>query len=497
MFRKSLNFGEKYIFCIPIILAFFILFININKPFVGFHDFNNVQYGTMAQNYIKEGVWNLKFGQIMGKIHGDFHKNKPFYTSYLPLLPLMVAGSFSFFGMHEWSVRIIPVLFSTFGVLFFFLLVKKLWGGKAAFVASFFYILNPMFIYFGNMADVDVLILPMMILYLTFYLNWIESGKNKYLFFLCSSLFFGGLIGWIIVYLGPLFILHSILIGKFKLKVFIPGLVLLFIVLLQFIHAYILSEGDIFKSAMLGSLKNRLTESNLSFGGQKFTPLSYLKKEISMLQAYFTRTLIMLSLSYVVINFRNKLGLGGITLFCLLILGIAHPLIFSRAIFIHDYQNIYLLPFLSAAGALMVIKIIAFLKKIKITEWVILLLVVALFFIFVTERINFAKALLATNMNKQGFEMAGLLNSLQNYDNEVSIASRRFVSFYGLFTDYYSNYRYGILEEDTLKKEGLAGLKYAIFIDEDIQDQAYYKMLTLQYKFFKTGEWTVIKNEKR
>lgn len=497
MFRKSLNLGEKYIYFIPIILACFVLLININKPFVGFHDFNNVQYGTMAQNYIKEGVWNLKFGQIMGKIHGDFRKSKPFYTSYLPLLPLMVTGSFFLFGMHEWSVRIIPILFSIFGVLFFFLLVKKLWGGKAAFFASIFYIFNPMFIYFGSMAVVDTLILPMMVLSFLFYLNWVESGKNKHLFFLCLGLFFGGLIGWIIAYLGPLFILHSILIGKFKPKVFIPGLVLFFTVFLQFIHAYILSEGDLFKSAMFGSLKDRLIESDLSFGGQKFTLLSYLKKEISMLQAYFTRTLIILSLGFMLTNFRKKLGIGNATLLCLFILGIAHPLIFSRAIFIHDYQNIYILPFLSVTGALMVMKIIVFLQKIKITKWIISLLVVALFLIFVTERISFAKALLVTNMNKQGFEMAGLLNLIQKSDNEVSIVSPRFVSFYGLFADYYSNFRYGILDEDTLKTVGWGNLKYVIMIDEDIKDQAYYKMLTMKYKFFKTGEWTVIKNEKR
>lgn len=108
---------------------------------MGFHDFNNVQYGTMAKNYNQYGIWQLKFGQVMGKIHGNVSDNKSFYTSYLPLLPLMIAGSFSIFGVHEWSERLIPLIFSIVGIVGLFLLCKKLWGPKAAFLASFFYIL--------------------------------------------------------------------------------------------------------------------------------------------------------------------------------------------------------------------------------------------------------------------------------------------------------------------------------------------------------------------
>ena len=73
--------------------------------------------------------------------------------------------------------------------------------------------------------------------------------------------------------------------------------------------------------------------------------------------------------------------------------------------------------------------------------------------IFITERIEFTKALLKSDMNKPGKEMAEILNSLQPKDNEAAIVSPRFASFYQMFTDFYSYHPYAILNEKELKDD--------------------------------------------
>lgn len=491
MFSRAFKKLDKFLVAIPIFLALLVLAININKPFIGQHDFNGVQEGTIARNYLEHGFLNLKFGQITGHI-SDVQNAKGFYTSYLPTLSVLVALSFSIFGIVEWAARIVPAIFSLIGVAFLFFLVERLWNKKAAFFACVFYTLNPMFIYYGNMPVFDIPILAMMIVSIYFYILWIESQKKKDLILLCLSLFLGGLLGWIIDYLGPLFILHAFLIRKLNFKILIPSFVLSFALFLQFLHAHILT-GSLLGGNMFISLKTRLAGAHLSFGGEDFTLYTYIRKEISWFQSYFTRTLLFLSFIYSVYILRLKLNIQKATLLILLILGLAHPIIFSKAVFIHDYQNIYILPFLSISGALGLDLVYGFLLKFKIDKRICFVAIVGVLITFSLERIEFTKALLRSDMDRPGRDMAKIINNLQTKPFEVAIISPRFASFYGLFTDFYSKYQFSIINEDYLKqKDSLVKFKYIIMIDEDIRDFKLYENLKKEFPFKKEKDLTII-----
>lgn len=483
---------SKELFVI-ILAGVLVLSVGINKPFVGIHDFNSAQFGNAAKNYLRYGALNLKFGQVTGHIHGDYKNNKSVYTSYLPTLSLLIALSFSIFGQYEWAERLIPISFSIIGLISLFLITKKLWGGKIAILTSVFFIFNPMFIYFGKMPTPDTLTLAVMLLSFYRYLVWLDTNRTRDLVILCLALFSGGTIAWIILYFGPLMILHSFLVRQFSAKLLIPLVVLFATFLLQILHQFILT-GSIFGAAFI-TLKNRLSEPNLSFGGQDYSLLNYLKREISILQAYFTRTLIILSLvSTAWFLTRLKANIQTATLIFLLLFALGHPVIFSRAVFIHEYHNIYMLPFLSVTGALGIELILKKLKEFGVKKIILDLSLITILLVFITERIDFSKALLGTSMNQDGLFMGQLLNSLQKKADEAVVISPRFNSFYGVFTDFYSKYPYSVTDEEELKMNDNL-YKYIITIDEDILDVKYYKDLTERGRFQRIGDWTVIINE--
>jgi 4-amino-4-deoxy-L-arabinose transferase-like glycosyltransferase len=494
MKNVSMNFRQYLIF-LPLTLAIFFLTIGINKPFIGQHDFNNVQEGNIAKNYLKYGVWDLKFGQVLGQIQGDVKKQTSFYTSYLPGLSLMVAFSYTIFGISEWSQRVVPILLSLLGLVYFYKICQVVWGEKIALVAGLFYSVTPMFIYYGKMAVFDPVILSFIVASYYYFLRWLRYGKSRDLWFCSVAVLMGGLVGWIIGYITILVIFQSVLLRKFSKKIVLPFFVFLITFYLLFLHAYILYKGDLLNSSLLYSFKNRTSGLDLSFGGLNYSLRNYIRLEISVIQAYFTRTLVVLSMFGIALELtaffkdkKTKFNLQNTTLLVLFCLGLAHPILFSKVVFIHDYENMYLLPFFAVVGSLGTFKILQVLNKFKISQlnqFGVIILLVLLVFI---ERWQFTNTLLQTSNNSYGLEMSKVLNKLQKDNNQAVIISPRFNSFHKIFSDYYSKFSYQVLSEEEIPQ--LTNYKYIITIDQDISPKNY-QVLINRYKYERISDITV------
>lgn len=481
---------EKYLFLVPLIAAFLVLSININKPLSGHHDFVPAFNGVIAQNYLKFGVWDLKFGQTSLQ-YDNLSDVKNYYTHYLPTYPLLLALLFYFFGDGEVVVRSLPIFFSLISVLSLFLITQRLWNSKTALLVSFFFIFNPMFMYFGKISGIEPAIISMILLSFYFYVRWVDSGNKRDLIWGLVFCLLGGLFGWQMNYLIGVIFIYSLLIRKLNLKLLLFAGILLFTFLLQFIHAFILT-GSFLDKELIDSFKSRVTESNLSFGGKEFNILTYIKQEIGILQAYFTRILLGLSAIYVLANINLKFDKKKAAVVSLMALGLGHPIIFSRYVFIHDYLNIYLLPFLSLAGVLGLIQIISWLIKLKINKTLVHLFTAIVIFIFLTERLAYTSALLETKMHLPGKNMAEVINKISTRDRDVAIVSPRFNEFYGFFIDFYADNTFDVLDQTNLPDEKNSKYRYLIFIDEDIRDQEKYKKMVSSYKSERINDWTIV-----
>ncbi len=476
---------------IPIALSIVILSIQINKPFIGHHDFMGAFMGKVAKNYLEYGPINLKFGQATGFITNGVKNHHSFQLSYLPLLPLLISLSYLIFGVSEWSTRLVPAIASVIGVIFLFLIIDKIWNRWKALLTSILYILTPMFIYFGKLPAPEPLILGAGLASFYWYLNWLDEKSNKNLILITLTLSIGTLSGWPIIYMGILILVHSILIKQFNFKLVFPIITMFLIISLQFVHSYILT-GSFLPAFLVETIRSRVNQSNFSFGGLDFSYTTYIRQEISWLQAYFTRTLIILSVIGMISVVLKPVRFKIITLLIFLIAGLAHPILFSRYVFVHDFLNIYLLPFWAISGMLGVTFLINQSSRVLKNKILIYLGIGLIISTFVLERIDFSKALLATSMNKQGMDMANYINILQDNPNEVVLVSPRFASFYGMFLGFYSNYYFATLAEKDLKQRNINQYKYIIMLDEDISDQKFYKTLISQFKSTKKDGITTI-----
>ncbi len=479
----SLSF-KKYYLLLPIFLSLTILLINANKPFIGHHDFVGAMQGSIAKNYYKHGFFTLKFGQTPDPIK-DVKNHISFYTNYLPLMPVLITFSYYFLGINEFAVRVVPITLSIISLLFFILIIEKLWDKKTALFGSLFFIFNPMFIYFGKLPAPEIGVILMSLVTIYLYLLWLNKQRFKLLCLMFLSILIGGLFGWPIVYIGPLIVIHSILSKKFNKKILLILVATILVPILQFLHIYIL-YGEI-SSKNLEPLRNRLLTSSLSFGGEDFTFLNYLKQQISWLQAYYTRIGLILSAISLLFLLRIKRSSKEYLILLFLMFGLAHLILFSQYVFVHDFLNIYLLPFFALSAALGLLRFLHFFKSNQIKA-ALLILIMMLFF---TERIEFSKTLLLTSFNKQGKEVATILNTLQDQDDQVVIISERFQSFYGIFAKYYSNFSYRVIEEKDLTSLKETD-KYLIFFDEDIRDRNLYNRLVFKNSYRKINDLTIV-----
>ena len=196
-----------------ILLAFFLLSYKIDKPFIGHHDWNAVFYAKIAQNTRKFGFLKTKFGAVFPFLHKT-ETNFRYHTHQPPMLHLLLGLEAKLIGVQEWSMRLLTILFTLTALYFFFKIGEFLFNKKTAFVASLFFIFNPMFLYFGKLPVHETFGLPWLAFSIYRYMIFFQKENRKNFFYLALSLIIGCQTIWSAYYLVPLFIIHYFLFAK-------------------------------------------------------------------------------------------------------------------------------------------------------------------------------------------------------------------------------------------------------------------------------------------
>src|SRR2546425_5185834 len=153
------------------IFAVAVRLILINQPYIDHWSWRQCDVAAIARNFFENG-FRFAYPQI------DWAGNATGYVgTEFPILPFLAAICYKFAGIQEWSGRSQAVIFLAVSLPFFFLLVRKIFGGTAAVWATFFYSFAPLNIFAGRsfMPDVPSLSLALMGLY--FFLRWIDSER--------------------------------------------------------------------------------------------------------------------------------------------------------------------------------------------------------------------------------------------------------------------------------------------------------------------------------
>src|SRR5207249_2032119 len=158
------------------ILAVAVRLILIDQPYIDRWSWRQSDVASIARNFEENG-FHFTHPQI------DWAGDAPGYVgTEFPILPFVAAICYKFVGVHEWIGRSQAVIFFAASLPFFFLLVREIFGSKAAVWATFFYSFAPLNVFAGRSFMPDVPSLSLAVIGLHFFLRWVEHGKSSSLF---------------------------------------------------------------------------------------------------------------------------------------------------------------------------------------------------------------------------------------------------------------------------------------------------------------------------
>jgi hypothetical protein len=217
------------------LVAIAVRLIEINQPFIDHWSWRQSDMAAIARNF-RENGFRFAYPQI------DWAGDAPGYVgTEFPILPFLAAICYKFAGIHEWIGRSQAVIFFAVSLLFFFLLVREIFGSTAAIWATFFLSFAPLNVFAGRSFMPDVPSLGLAIIGLYFFVRWIDNDDRR--FFFASA---------ILISLSILIKLPSILIGA-------P---LLYVTVASFYDRRILQVGAIDRNRHGGSVNRRYLKSS-------------------------------------------------------------------------------------------------------------------------------------------------------------------------------------------------------------------------------------------
>jgi len=338
---------------------------------------------------------------------------------------------------------------------------------------------TPMLRYFGKMPVHEPLIIFFSLLSVLFYLNFTSKPTKKNLYKLLITAFLNGLTGWPGYFLYPLLTIHAFIFFKKKFKlVLLTNLSVLIAFLIHLFQTYLVT-GKFFGGGLIKALLFRLNLNSTASSIVQFDWPKYLVQQARWLAVYYTIVLLIIGLIFLTITgyklFKTKkISLPTSIILLYLAFALVYPILFSNAVFIHDYLNIFFVPFLSLSLAW----IVNTLNKKHFYLALIFAILIGLG-IFI-ERYQFNQANQKSNMHLTGYKLGKLINQLVPEGEPAAIFSINYANHHEVFIKYYADRQlslvgYGQDGLDTLNQE-LPLVKHAFTVtthklDNNLVDQ--------------------------
>ena len=444
-------FYRHFLLVVILILAITLLSIDIDKKFIGQHDWNSVWYGTIARNHIRYGLARTKLGSVSQGGPQDFSNPKLFFTHFPPAFPLFLASGFKLFGQTEVALRLVMIFFSLITVVGIYFLTAKLCNRSIAFMAALFTVISPMFLYYGKLPVHETLILPFIVLAVLFYVYWFETKQKNYFILLLLFLTVAEFITWPVYFLPPLLILHYTFFHKKRTH--LPLLVLLLIgeiivFLTHLLHVKLIA-GSFAGGGLLNILTTRLSNTIVT-QMYNITIISFLSKEVLYMKIYFTNFICGLALIWIVlfvkkILVKNSLTLSDSIVGLLLIEGIVYTILVHEAAFVHDYLLYYALPFMIMSAAISWYRLMKLINSRNLIGIITLVLIL----LIANERKLYVKTLLESANSEKGYLIGNFINRTTQFKDRVFIGSNFYNQYFSTFISYYGDRETGYGESIT------------------------------------------------
>ena len=318
-------------------------------------------YSNIARNYVRYGYLETRFAPVIntGNVPPE---DRRYYLTHPPGIGLAVSVAFHLFGEHEWSARLVPLLFGLGSIVLVFRIGSKIASREIGLVAVALFSLAPLETLYG--AHVDPQGPPVAFFGLLLLLAYEERRPLLG----AAALVLGAGFDWPIHYLSGLLAFHALFFRpdrrRWAVGLFAGSLLLVtsFLLYARFVaphprQQYLQSTpGDafLFWSGVRvppGRIPGRPIETR-ALG-------EWLLRMARHLDSLYTLPLLALAAFGAAFAARG----GSSALSILLLWGLAHILMFPLGAFVHDYWSMYLAPGVSLAAASGLVRIADSLRR--------------------------------------------------------------------------------------------------------------------------------------
>ncbi|MGY6276405.1 GtrA family protein [Methylomonas sp. MgM2] len=185
----------------------------IADPWVGLGDGDGALFSAIARNYLKFGIFELKFGQLI-----NFEDIEPmqgvYYLHHPPLVPILTSVMFYLFGETEAIARLVSVLATLATGYILFFLVKKSTNTQLGMLSVFFFITYPSTIFFGRKPGYEAVTLFFLVLITFIYKEYKDNNKMSTLICLGISIIFGTASDWAAYFLPCALLIDHVVAQK-------------------------------------------------------------------------------------------------------------------------------------------------------------------------------------------------------------------------------------------------------------------------------------------
>ena len=357
-FYQKFHSGNGWLLFAAYIFIFVMMSMhNIGLPWQWGHSgYVGAEKGEFAFNYLKLGYWNTRLAQMYSV--GILETGKEIYQPYFhhpPLMALYISVLFLVFGVSEAIARLGSLVLCVLTLAVSFVMFSRFFEKRIAVGLGLIVTLSPINYLLRHFAGMELLAVLFITLTIFFYIRWMETRRDAWLFVTLASVFVGTFTDWQFYFFVPALATHYLVFlrqshsKKFLIIIFLPiasfGLYMLHVVLV----GGDIQGGTHFGGTMIDTLLFRLnlSESSKQYGITYSGILSSLPVRINH---YFTLPVLVLTcvwVVHVICKMWKKREVRYESLFLLTaFFQVLFFLVFTNTYWIHDFLVMFLYPFI-------------------------------------------------------------------------------------------------------------------------------------------------------
>jgi 4-amino-4-deoxy-L-arabinose transferase-like glycosyltransferase len=193
--------------------------LTFTEYWTGIHNaWGGAFYGNVARNFVKYGFRLTDFAPVVNTGVVDPTQFDVYF--HHPVLSMWLTGaSFFAFGVHEWSARLAPLLFSLLTMALVFEFSRATFGRATALFALLFFAVLPVDAYYATHLDpYGSMAIFFTALVVEAYRRWLDSGQTRYYAICAVAILLGCMTSWFTYFVVPLIVAHGWLVRRPALR---------------------------------------------------------------------------------------------------------------------------------------------------------------------------------------------------------------------------------------------------------------------------------------